>query len=1019
MAKSQWKYLLSLIVVLGLIFSISASAETKSNSGTQRLGKTAALFEERLSAISNNEFYITNYGIYGHYIKGGNAGWFWPRQSARAYIYGQSMWFGVKRKIAGTEYKLVSVGYNPNSGAGWYVPGSIDDGLNRLDDSDPNSSKYYMYMASDFTPDGKNVKNTKREDWPIRWKNQNKIPGKNGYFGEYISNPAERSLYKPVFISQEDMFCIYKDTDVKANPEYKPNTGYPIGLDIEQTVYSWGFGPYKDFVFFVYNVMNKSGDTLRECYLAPAGDSDIGRAENDRCAFYSRDPSLNLAFEYTETEVGYIGALGMDFLESPRVKTAADAALILAKTGLVRNVGDQIGLTTMRNWVIDNDPPNGPARYDFMSAGVRDIDNGPGDKRFLMATGPFTMAPGDSARTVACILLAPSRGLWNAPPDAQYSPFLDSLIALDKFAQTVYDNNFAAPKPPDPAMISASGIDRGVVVSWDTTSEASVDTLSAGRDFMGYRLYRSRSQSGPWKFLDSTSLAVPPLRHSFIDVGADTTGGLVNNIDYYYWVSSFDEGDVVQGVAPLENTPVPNLNSIRVQPIGPVAGNDIKFPSFNIPVSLGSIRNFRVEATNQARFNQLFSGHPLKVTMVTNNTGAAYTVSINIKDTVGKYEKALTFDPALKVAPAAGDFFSDTTLVGVYRSVELFNCFKIVFDWAFLQRTYPIGFDTAIVTKGNANAAVVRRGTVSAANPKPGFSNVINLGEADINVEFSTGGIDNIVFGTDTVPMQYLKMRIVNATTGEVSKVDTVSTDASSDAAYGTYYVVQYMYRRNGATKTPNTNTNSKNFGNRYYLGRTIPNSTDSALACVYINVNGQQLGIDMSNLRGKTTFVGGSWGNVTPGTIDFAAGDQVTLKYKGGVAGTQGAPPFPLPGAVLMATATQAAPAKYTAELLKQVKVVPNPYIISHIGQITTDVPKLYFNHLPPTCEIRIYNVAGDLIKVISHTNGSSQETWDLLSDGRQKVASQLLIAYIKTPDGADQMVKFSIIVGGFRSIR
>ena len=112
------------------------------------------------------------------------------------------------------------------------------------------------------------------------------------------------------------------------------------------------------------------------------------------------------------------------------------------------------------------------------------------------------------------------------------------------------------------------------------------------------------------------------------------------------------------------------------------------------------------------------------------------------------------------------------------------------------------------------------------------------------------------------------------------------------------------------------------------------------------------------------------------------------------------------------------ATPSKYTANILQQIRVVPNPYIISHAGQVTTDAPTLFFNHLPPRCTIRIYNVAGDLIKVISH-NGGSQETWDLLSDGRQKVASQLLIAYIKTPDGAHQLVKFAVIVGGFRTVQ
>ena len=1026
MAKYKSAKLSCVVMAVLLCVTQMAFAGTKTNSSGARLGKTTA-FAQRLSNISNNEFYLTNYGEFGHNVSAGNAGWYWPRQSNKAYIYGMSVWFGTKRKVGADTLKLVSIGYNPNSGASWFTPGSIDDGLGTLDDSDPNAAKYYLYMGTDFTPAGKNAKSPSLADWPVRWKDQTKTPGKDGYFGEYISDPAERGTYTPVFISQEDMFSIYKDSDVKRNPEYKPGSGYPIGLDIQSTVYSWGFGPYRDFVFFVYNVINKSGDTLRSCYLAPAGDPDMGTATNDHNAYYLRDPSLNLAFQFTETEAGYSGVLGFDFLESPRVRSTADSVEVFNKTGLSRRIGEQIGLTTFRNWTIDVDPANGPARYDFMASGSRDQDNGPGDKRLLTATGPFTMNPGDTARTVVCVLLAPGTGSWNAPPDVQNSGYLDSLVALDKFAQKVYDNNFAAPKPPDPAKVSASGIDRGVLVTWDTTSEASKDTLSGGAAFYGYRVHRSRSQSGPWKLLLDTSMSTAPagtlaskyLPHAFIDVGADTTGGLVNNVDYYYWVSSFDQGDPIQNIKPLENTPVPNLNSVRVEPIGPSAGNDAKFENFATPISLGSIRNFRVEQTNQLRFNQLFSGHPLNVTMTGVNSGTAYTVAIVVSDTVGNYKQSLTFTPGLVVLPKDGDFPNDTTLTGVYRSAELFYCFKIAFDWSFVQRKTAMHFDTAFVSKGTANAAIIRRGSVTVDVPKPGFNPAINMGEADILVDFTTGGADSVDLSAGGVVagkvfMPYLTMNVRNVTSGEILKMDTSLVAGGADAAYSRFYLISYFWVKSGNTKT--YARVEKNTGNKYYLSTSI-NPTDSVISAVYINANGQQLGIDLFDVGGKGGLVR-SWPHVTPGTKDYSAGDQITVSFKGGIAGTAGAAAFPGAGATVTASASVSTPAKYTAELLKQIRVVPNPYIISHDAQVTTDVPKLFFNHLPPACTIRIYNVAGDLIKVLNH-NGGSQEVWDLLSDGRQKVASQLLLAYVETPDGANQIIKFSVIVGGFRSIR
>jgi hypothetical protein len=1001
MAKYQSKFIRSVLIALVLFVVAAGYAGTKESSKNgARLSKTAG-YTNRLSNISNNEFYITNYGEFGHNVATGSAGWYWPRQSNRSYIFGQSVWFGVKRKTGNDTLKLVTVGYNPNSGACWLVPGSIDDGLSILEDSDPLAAKYYLYMGTDFTPAGKNVKNPGFADWPIRWKDQNQTPGKAGYFGEYISDPGARAQYPPVFISQEDMFSVFKDTDIKKNPEYKPGSGYPIGLDIQNTVYSWGFGPYRDFVFFVYNVINKSGDTLRSCYLAPAADCDIGSATIDHNAFYSHDPSLNMAFQFTETQVNYNGVIGMDFLESPKVKSAADSVEIYNATGRSHNIGEQIGLTTFRNWTIDVDPSGGPARYDFMASGVRDADNGPGDKRLLMATGPFTMNPGDTARTVLCIMLAPGRGSWNDPPDVQGSHYLDSLVALDKFAQTVYDNNFAAPKPPDPAKVTASGINGGVIVQWDNTSEASIDTLSGGAAFYGYRVHRSRSQSGPWKLLMDTSMSTAPagtlpsayLPHSFIDIGTDTTGGLVNNIDYYYWVSSFDQGDPIQGIKPLENTPVANLNSVRVQPVGPSAGNDVKFENYAIPVKLGSIKNFRIEPTNQLRFNQLVSGHALKVSMKTINSGSAYTDSITVEDAAANYNKAIVFNAGLEVSPTT--LVGDTTRTSVYRSIELYNCYKIAFDYSFIQRYKPFNYDTTKVTKGAANTAAVRKGFV---NPS------VNLGEAAITLDFTAGGSEEVaVAAGDTVTLSYLNVVVKNVTTGE-----TFDTTSETNVSYKQWAINTILWKTSAYKKTLTA-------ANKYYLSAVI--GTDTIKLAHVLRLNGQEIAIDPFNLGGTKAFAR-DWAVVPKATQDFSAGDQITNTFTGGVAGTGGEPPFPLPGAVITTTATNATPAKYTAELLKQIKVVPNPYIISHIGQLTTDAPKLYFNHLPPICTIRIYNVAGELIKVLEH-NGGSQEVWDLLSDGRQKIASQLLIAYVKTPDGANQMVKFAVIVGGFRSIR
>ncbi|HZV13045.1 MAG TPA: hypothetical protein VFA55_07495, partial [Candidatus Kapabacteria bacterium] len=73
----------------------------------------------------------------------------------------------------------------------------------------------------------------------------------------------------------------------------------------------------------------------------------------------------------------------------------------------------------------------------------------------------------------------------------------------------------------------------------------------------------------------------------------------------------------------------------------------------------------------------------------------------------------------------------------------------------------------------------------------------------------------------------------------------------------------------------------------------------------------------------------------------------------------------------------------------------------------------RLVFNHLPPQCTIRIYNIVGDLIRTIDHTAGS-EEYWDLLSDGAQKVGSQMLVAEVEAPNGLKQFLQIAVIVSG-----
>jgi hypothetical protein len=108
----------------------------------------------------------------------------------------------------------------------------------------------------------------------------------------------------------------------------------------------------------------------------------------------------------------------------------------------------------------------------------------------------------------------------------------------------------------------------------------------------------------------------------------------------------------------------------------------------------------------------------------------------------------------------------------------------------------------------------------------------------------------------------------------------------------------------------------------------------------------------------------------------------------------------------------------------MDQIKVIPNPYYVSHEGQKSPYDEKIYFTKLPKKCTIDIYTVNGELVRSLNHDETSPETTreaveiWNLMTSNNQRAQSQTLVAVIKTPDGAQSVKNFSIIVGSYRLV-
>ena len=679
MTKTKIIISLLLFFLMGttIVFADIAPEFKKNNNELQR--KIYGFYDLQRNTVSNIEFAITNNGILFYDQEKNRGTGIWPRGSVNYYVFGGGIWVGAQKRkyfkdengnyidtvytdsivswdrtkpeivdgdtigfATKTEYIqkttrkyenqiIMELTYNPYNAQSFMVPGRIEDGTG-AQTTDVN--KYRIFFSIDYnTGDGTPLLEESAPIWPI-WDSSDDEADSlkyDRYFGWYIHDESKRNTATyprgPAFISGEDIFCTYKDTDLSKYTAFGGastlvSKGYPLNVQYEQMVYSWGFGDYKDFIFIKYEQQNLGLDTLWNMWLAPVFDVDIAFANNpsagagnDRCSFYGMEgiqypdkPDVekakkNFAYQFSDGDRGEqgrgFGYVGFVFLESPAViqdsldideysnnvlKIKTDSSGFVRKDKKFYYTEEQLGLVTYRNWSIADDKKEDFEMYQYISGAVTDGDTGPGDKRYMMATGPFHLRPGDTSRTVVGLVLA---GTGKGGDADGTDEDLKELVRKVDFAQSVYDNNFRAPQPPWRSNITEwKPLNNGMVIKWDDNAELSEDKYESGLDFLGYRIYRARRSNldtfnvdnispstispggkGPlgWKQVAEYSLPLPFFKSAMPGYGRRVVK--VGNMPE----QSFYGIDSLMAIGPRWVTPDSlDINSIRVMriPVG-------------------------------------------------------------------------------------------------------------------------------------------------------------------------------------------------------------------------------------------------------------------------------------------------------------------------------------------------------------------------------------------------------------------------------------------------------------------
>jgi hypothetical protein len=326
--------------------------------------------------------------------------------------------------------------------------------------------------------------------------------------GDGTYNP---NIDKPDLIGGDyAVFGVYNDGKAQGDRAQ----GTP-DMDIEIQQMAWAFSrgdALGNVVFFRYRIIN-NGENIDDFIFSGWTDPDLGDYQDDLIGSDTtftipgtEDVVENLGYVYNNSPDAEYGvtppAFGIDFFQGPIIPSPGDTATrVLGPNFGVQKIPGykNLGLSSFTYYVNGipelQDPqdgePNVCRRYQTGGvdrdgnpldpstwgaggtaetnpiywysgdpvAGTGWLDNVPSDKRFMVNTGPFTFAAGDTQDIVMAYIVA------QAPEGEAAVSSVNALRVVDISAQFAFDNNFDFAGPP-PAIIPHYN----VIAGTDTTA---------------------------------------------------------------------------------------------------------------------------------------------------------------------------------------------------------------------------------------------------------------------------------------------------------------------------------------------------------------------------------------------------------------------------------------------------------------------------------------------------------------------------------------------------------------------
>ena len=1054
------------VVALGAVLMAGAARAGMPQGRPARPFAARTIDVARRIDVNQLNMFVSNEGSFAYDLSNaanaGGEGLFYPRGTAKNAVFAAGPWISA---VVDTTLFVTVAEYSDEYGPGPIVAGSAT-GSNPAGSSAPHTDpNYIVYKVVRWSGDPADTSHVVRSATAME-ADGTADPLVHHSWSEYMKGavpygapwktwrlPKAGSTTDSVDVPGPDvlgdMMCwsVYNDADPSLHTN-EAGRRLPMGLEIQQTTFAFNRqGALGNTVFVRYKIYNRGLRPLRQMFFSQWVDPDLGGYTDDYVGCdtlpdrFGKPRSLGYCYNSTAVDQIYGAnppAVGFDFLQGP--KDSLGTILPMTSFDKYINGTDPSTAVATRNYQLGLngdgttvlDPWNTPTRYN--DAGNPQlppnttgnwVDSNPADRRMMLSSGPFQMLPGDSQVVVVGLVVG------------QCGDNLAAIKAMDyddDFVQGAFDEGFNVPAPPPLPKVTVAQYHDQITLTWDSASRFNYH--EPGYTFEGYNVYQGESVAGPWirlatfdeidhirgitdvEFNSDACDTLPTvvafgtdsgIRYSYsTTTDAITHQTLRDATQYYYAVTAYGYDPL--GLPKVLEDP---QAVVRVMPQRPPAGTDLTTASV-LPVTKLQKDPSKPPTTDAVMVDLI---NPAQV------TGHVYKVS---------------FQPLSPIY--SGQVAGDTATVLYAWSLTDSTTGTVLTSGQLNRRggtDYPVVDGLRVAEVGSYFPRLADVEYVSAGTDPPAYQGnpnwLLNFFGGGAGSEADFGALNTTLdpsvqpdsFTTVEIRLGvtqrcYRYFRLEKASDGSAPgadrgypyggyftcpfqvwdvthnrQLDAVFTERMVTADDGTYLASGAQPASQDSTWDPGIDGDPGGVSDREYLAVLSTPYSDTPKPAFMVN----HLPLDGMPF---TWFLGA---DLSSPTAVPDPGDKIVYTWANPATSND---VFVFDTKKMVTNNSALAKSRLAA-----VRVVPNPYYSHSLYEINQFNHIVRFINMPEQCTVRIFNLAGQLVRTLHKTDATSSVLeWNLLTDNQLPVGSGVYVYQLDAGASGSTIGRIAVFV-------